>query len=109
MKKHKPILILLSHLTKVYLINKYCKMKRFNFRKRIKLNDFTAIFGGAGKRRTLLHYAGSKRFRMRWRRFKMQQVRRAHQGRRNKIFGMMQALRIRKTYGRRKPIGSFRR
>ena len=85
-------------------------MKRFNFRKRIKRNDFTSVFGGVGRRRTLLHFVGKKRFRMRWRRFKMQQVRRAHQGRRNKVFGMMQALRIRKTYGRRSHISlTFRR
>ena len=84
-------------------------MKRFNFRKRIMRNDFTLVFGGFGKRRTLLHFAGKKRFRMRWLRFKMQQIRRAHRGHRNKIFGMIQALRIRRAYGRRKPIGSFRR
>jgi hypothetical protein len=84
-------------------------MKRFNFRKRITRNDFTLVFGGFGKRRTLLHFAGKKRFRMRWLRFKMQQIRRAHRGHRNKIFGMIQALRIRRAYGRRKPIGSFRR
>jgi hypothetical protein len=46
---------------------------------------------------------------IRWRKTKMAQIRRGHQGRRNKIFGMMQALRIRKTYGRRRPIGLFRR
>ena len=84
-------------------------MKRFNFRKRIKRNDFTIVFGGFGKRRTLLHFAGKKRFRMRWLRFKIQQIRRAHQGWCNKVFGSINALRIRKVYGRRKPIGSFRR
>ena len=84
-------------------------MKRFNFRKRIKRNDFTSVFGGFGRRRTILHYAGKKRFRFRWLRFMIQQIRRAHQGRRNKVFGMKTALRIRKTYGRRKPIGSLRR
>jgi hypothetical protein len=84
-------------------------MKRFNFRKRIKRNDFTSVFGGFGRRRTLLHFVGKKRFLTRWRKTMMAQIRRAHQGRRNKIFGMMQALRIRKKYGRRRPIGSFRR
>jgi hypothetical protein len=84
-------------------------MKRFNFRKRIMRNDFTSVFGGFGRRRTLLHFAGKKRFRLRWIRFKMVQIRRAHQGHRNKTFGMIQALRIRRTYGRRKPIGQFRR
>ena len=84
-------------------------MKRFNFRKRIMRNDFTSVFGGVGKRRTLMHFAGKKRFRLRWIRFKMVQIRRAHQGHRNKTFGSMHALRIRRTYGRRKPIPQFRR
>jgi hypothetical protein len=84
-------------------------MKRFNFRKFIKRNDFTIVFGGFGKRRTLLHFAGKKRFRLRWIRFKMVQIRRAHQGRKNKVFGSMHALKIRRTYGRRKPLAQFRR
>ena len=84
-------------------------MKKFNFRKWIKRNDFTSIFGGFGRRRTLLHFAGKKRFRLRWIRFKMAQIRRAHQGRKNKVFGSIHALRIRRTYGRRKPLAQFRR
>jgi len=84
-------------------------MKRFNFRKFIKRNDFTIVFGSFGKRRTLLHFVGKKRFRMRWIRFKMVQIRRAHQGRKNKVFGSMHALKIRRTYGRRKPLAQFRR
>ena len=84
-------------------------MKRFNFRKHIMRNDFTGVFGGVGRRRTLLHFASKKRFRLRWIRFKMVQIRRAHQGRKNKVFGSMHALRIRRTYGRRKPIAQFRR
>jgi hypothetical protein len=82
-------------------------LKQFNFRKRIKRNDFTSVFGGIGRRRSLMNYIiKPQRLILR---FKMQQVRRAHQGKRNKVFGMKTALRIRKTYGRRKPIGSFRR
>jgi hypothetical protein len=82
-------------------------LKRFNFRKRIKRNDFTSVFGGVGRRRSLTHYAVKpQRLILR---FKMQQVRRAHQGYRNRVFGTASMLRIRKTYGRRKPIGSFRR
>jgi len=83
--------------------------KSFNRRKFIKRNDFTSVFGGFGRRRTLLHFAGKKRFRLRWIRFKMQQIRRAHQGHRNKTFGMIQALRIRRVYGRRKSTALFRR
>jgi hypothetical protein len=84
-------------------------MKKFSFRKRIKRNDFTSVFGGVGKRRTLLHFAGKKRFRLRWIRFKMVQIRRAHQGRKNKVFGSMHSLKIRRAYGRRKPLAQFRR
>jgi hypothetical protein len=39
----------------------------------------------------------------------MVQIRRAHQGRKNKVFGSIHALRIRRAYGRRKPVGQFRR
>jgi hypothetical protein len=42
-------------------------------------------------------------------RTKMQMIRRAHQGWRNKVIGTLQALRIRLKYGRRKPIAQFRR
>jgi hypothetical protein len=84
-------------------------MKNFRFRKCIKRNDFTSIFGGVGKRRTLLHFAGKKRFRLRWIRFKMVQIRRAHQGWKNKTFGSTHALKIRRMYGRRKSIAQFRR
>ena len=83
-------------------------MKKFNFRKWIRRNDFTNIFGGVGTRRTLLDFAGKKRFRMRWIRFKMVQVRRAHQGWRNKTFGSLYSLKTRLKYGRRKSIGNFR-
>jgi hypothetical protein len=82
-------------------------MKRFNFRKRIKRNDFTTVFGGIGRRRSLKDFV-AKAIRLILR-FRMQQIRRAHQGKRNKVFGSINALRIRKVYGRRKPIGSFRR
>ena len=80
-------------------------MKRFNFRKFIKRNDFTSVFGNIGARRTIT----VKKPKALVLRFMMQQIRRAHQGWRNKVLGMKTALRIRKTYGRRKPIGSFRR
>lgn len=84
-------------------------MKRFNFRKFIIRNDFTSVFGGFGKRRTLLHFVSKKSFRKSWIRFKMVQIRRAHQGRKNKVFGSIHALRIRRTYGRRPVIAQFRR
>jgi len=84
-------------------------MKKFSFRKFIKRNDFTNIFGGVGKRRTLLQYAGKKRFRLRWIRFKMVQIRRAHQGWQNRTFGSIHALKIRRAYGRRPVIPQLRR
>ena len=84
-------------------------MKQFNFRKLTKRNDFTTVFGGIGRRRTLLQFVNKKRFRLRWIRFKIQQIRRAHQGWRNRTFGSIHALKIRRAYGRRKPIAQFRR
>jgi hypothetical protein len=84
-------------------------MKRFNFRKYIKRNDFTVVFGGIGKRRILKDFAHKKSFRLLWIRFKMVQIRRAHQGRKNKVFGSIHSLRIRRAYGRRSVIGQFRR
>jgi hypothetical protein len=81
-------------------------MKRFNRRKFIKRNDFTSVFGGFGRRRILVTRQTKKRLVTR---FKMVQIRRAHQGHRNKTFGMAQALRIRRVYGRRKPTALFRR
>ena len=80
-------------------------MKRFNFRKRIMRNDFTKVFGNVGARRTVTRQT-KKCLVLR---FKMVQIRRAHQGHRNKTFGMIQALRIRRVYGRRKSTALFRR
>jgi hypothetical protein len=83
-------------------------MKKFNFRKWIKRNDFTIIFGGVGTRRTIKHFTGKKRFRLRWIRFKLVKTRRAHQGWKNKTFGSLYSLKTRIKYGRRKSIGNFR-
>ena len=80
-------------------------MKRFNFRKFIKRNDFTSVFGNIGVRRTITRQKPKSLVL----RFKMQQIRRAHQGWRNKVFGTIQALRIRRTYGRRPVVAQFRR
>ena len=80
--------------------------KSFNFRKRVMRNDFTSVFGGFGRRRTLVTRQKSISLVLR---FKMVQIRRAHQGHRNKTFGMIQALRIRRVYGRRKSTALFRR
>jgi hypothetical protein len=85
----------------------FLKMKSFNFRKRIKRNDFTSVFGGVGRRRVIKDFVNiPMRIKLR---FIMAQIRRAHQGRRNKVFGTVTALRIRKAYGRRKSVSHFRR
>ena len=82
-------------------------MKRFNFRKRIKRNDFTKVFGGFGKRRVIKDFVNKQNgIKLR---FIMPQIRRAHQGRRNKVFGSITMLRIRKAYGRRPTVSQFRR
>jgi len=81
-------------------------MKSFNRRKFIKRNDFTSVFGGFGRRRTLVTRQKSISLVLR---FKMVQIRRAHQGRRNKVFGTITALRIRKVYGRHKSVSYFRK
>jgi hypothetical protein len=71
-------------------------------------NDFTTVFGGVGQRRTLLHFVSGKA-RYLPKRTKAQQIRRARQGHRNRIFGSINALRIRRMYGRRPPLPQFRR
>ena len=80
---------------------------KFQFRKTVLRNDFTKMFGGAGGRRTIKDFFSKpKRIKVR---FKMQTIRRAHQGWRNKKFGSLTALKIRLMYGRRPPTPQFRR
>jgi len=82
-------------------------MKKFRFPRIIKRKLFTIIFGDAGKRRFIQDYFNKpKRIKER---FKMQKIRRAHQGWRNKVHGTVSALKIRLQYGRRKPTSQFRR
>jgi hypothetical protein len=82
-------------------------MKRFNFPRTIKRKLFNTIFGGVGGRRYIQDYFNKpKRIKAR---FKMQKIRRAHQGWKNKVHGSIWALKIRKTFGRRKPTPQFRR
>ena len=81
-------------------------MKQFNFRKRTMRNDFTTIFGGIGRRRLVYNPLRKKQLPLR---FKLQKIRRAHQGWRNRIFGSIHALKIRRMYGRRPVIAQFRR
>jgi len=81
-------------------------MTKFNRRKTIKRNSFTAVFGGFGQRRPL--FFGRLKFSFR-KRTKMQSIRRAHQGFRNQIFGRVNALKIRLMYGRYPKVPQFRR
>jgi hypothetical protein len=92
-------------------------LKNFRFRKTIKRNNFTKIFGGIGCKRFVSTYVKRGRIeriveRLCWNkmpRFKIQKMRRAHQGWRNRVFGMITALNIRKKYGRRRPAAQLRR
>lgn len=82
-------------------------MKKFNFPRTIKRKLFNIIFGGVGKRRLIQDYVNKpKRIKAR---FKMQKLRRSHQGWRNRIYGTITAQKMRKVFGRRAPTSSFRR
>ena len=78
-------------------------MKNFNRNKTIKRNHFTVIFGGMGKRKSVV----LPRPKVRSMRTKMQMFRRAAQGWRNQTFGRLIALKLLLQYGRRKPIRRF--
>jgi len=69
-------------------------------------NDFTTIFGGFGRRRNVIIKKNTLRC---VKRAKMQKVRRAHQGWRNKTFGTINALKVRRLFGRRKPVSQLRK
>lgn len=84
-------------------------MKKFRFPRIIKRKLFAIVFGGVGKRRLITDYHPSHVAKPRKHRFKMQKVRRAHQGWRNRVYGTMTMQKIRKVFGRRKPISYFRR
>ena len=84
-------------------------MKKFRFPRIIKRKLFTIIFGDVGKRRLITDYYPSEIVKPRRRRFKMIWIRRAHQGWKNKVHGSIWALKVRRTFGRRKPIPQFRR
>jgi hypothetical protein len=84
-------------------------LKRFNFPRIIKRKLFTIIFGDAGKRRLITDYYPSHVAKPRKHRTKMQKIRRAHQGWRNRVHGTITALKMRKIFGRRKPVAQLRR
>ena len=84
-------------------------MRLLNFRKTTARNQFTTIFGGVGKRRTVLHFISGPKSKEPHKRTKLSKIRRTHQGWRNKKFGSILALQIRLKYGRRKTIPQLRR
>ena len=86
-------------------------MTKFNFRKMIRRNPFTSVFGGYGRRRLVTDYKQMKITcrKPRQRRTLSQRIRRASQGFRNKIFGRLNALKIRLMLGRHKKTSQFRR
>jgi hypothetical protein len=82
-------------------------MKKFNFPRIIKRKLFNIIFGGVGKRRLITDY--TPKLYPTILNFKIQKIRRAHQGWRNRVYGTITAQKIRKAFGRRKSVPQFRR
>lgn len=82
-------------------------MKKFRFSRTIKRKLFNIIFGGVGRRRLIQDFFNKPKHIKE--RFNMQKIRRAHQGWRNRVYGSITALKIRKVFGRRKPVPQFRR
>ena len=79
---------------------------KFRFKKTTLRNDFTVVFGGVGERRTIFidrEYRPNDHKRTR-----MQKIRRAAQGWRNKTYGRFIALKMMLRYGKRKPARRFR-
>jgi hypothetical protein len=82
-------------------------MKNFRFPRTIKRKLFNIIFGSVGKRRLIQDYFNKpKRIKAC---FKIQKIRRSHQGGRNKVYGTITALKMRKVFGRHKSVPQFRR
>jgi len=92
-------------------------VKNFRFRKIIKRNTFTTIFGGIGQRRFVSTYIKRGRIEHIYERmcfnkiprYKIEKTRRAHQGWRNKRIGTIETIKVRLRYGRHKPVPQFRR
>jgi hypothetical protein len=86
-------------------------MTSFKFRKTIRRNSFTQVFKGFGGRRLVTDYKQMKIEcrNPRARRSLIQRLRRASQGYRNKIFGRLNALKMRLMFGRHKSTPQFRR
>ena len=86
-------------------------MISFKFRKIIRRSSFTQIFKSFGKRRSMLDYKHLKIVcrNPRAKRTSNQMIRRANQGYRNKIYGRINAIKMRLTFGRYPKVPQFRR
>jgi hypothetical protein len=86
-------------------------MTNFKFRKIIRRNSFTQIFKSFGKHRRVMDYKHLKIVcrNPRAQRTSNQKMRRANQGFRNKIYGRLNALKMRLMFGRHKSTPQFRR
>ena len=85
-------------------------MRDFNFRKTARRNDFTLIFGGAGKRRSLKNFLVVVKGRV-IQQFDMQRTRRANVGWRNKKWNAIHKFKMFMFWGmkKRKTTSRFRR
>jgi hypothetical protein len=81
-------------------------MRNYGFKKTTLRNDFTAIFGGVGKRRVI--FVNPKGKANPFKRTRMQMHRRAAQGWRNKAFGRLTALKMLIKYGFKSRVRRFR-
>jgi hypothetical protein len=86
-------------------------MISFKFRKIIRRNAFTQVFKSFGKRRSMFDYKYLKIVcrNPRAKRTSNQMIRRANQGYRNKIYGRINAIKTRLTFGRYPKVPQFRR
>jgi len=83
-------------------------LRSLNFKKTVRRNNFTKIFGRIGKRKTIW-LAMAKYLQERKKRTKMQMIRRASQGWRNQTYSRLSAFKDRLRYGRYTPIRRFLR
>jgi hypothetical protein len=81
-------------------------LRSLNFKKIVRRNNFTKVFGRIGKRKTIW-VVMVKYLQERKKRTKMQMIRRASQGWRNQTYGRLSALKDRLRYGRYTPIRRF--
>ena len=84
-------------------------MRLLNFKKTVMRNDYTKIFGGIGKRRTVKDFMPKRTHKIK--QSKMQCTRRSNVGWRNKQFSLVHKFKMFVNWGmkKRKPVSRFRR